>query len=286
MEILVMRFKPFLIITVCLLGAGVAASAWLAYDARQQARETKEDVAALSAGIAAVQSATGYFSTLPSEVGGLPRSDSYCAANVTTSTWEPRVDNYTANHTVPSSLSLVPWGSEMNYWGRWVANRSLVTGNYRGTTNQIIQWAACKWGLDENLLRAVAVQESDWHESMVGDICGPVGEASYGLFQIKNKYCSGSWAWGGYDYSAKHSAFNADFYAAYIRSCLDNDFYDGGSWLYGGRTIAQIIARNGFDYALWGCVGSWFSGGWYESGARNYISSVQSHLANKDWLKY
>ena len=196
------------------------------------------------------------------------------------------MDNYTANHTVPSSLSLVPWGSEMDYWGRWVANRSLVTGNYRGTTNQIIQWAACKWGLDENLLRAVAVQESDWHESMVGDVCGPVGEASYGLFQIKNKYCSGSWAWGGYDYTAKYSAFNADFYGAYIRSCLDNDFYDGGSWLYGGRTIAQIIATNGFEYAVWGCVGSWFSGGWYESGASNYISSVQSHLANKDWLKY
>jgi hypothetical protein len=79
-------------------------------------------------------------------------------------------------------------------------------------------------------------------------------------FRSKDKYCSGSWAWGGYDYSAKHSAFNADFYAAYIRSCLDNDFYDGGSWLYGGRTIAQIIATNGFDYAVWGCVGSWFSG--------------------------
>jgi len=281
------RFKPFLIVTVCLLlVAGTAASAWLAYDARQQASKTKDDVAALSANIAAVQSAIDNFSTLPSQVGGLPKSDSYCAANVTTSTWEPRPDNYTANHTIPSSLSLIPWGSEMNYWVRWTANRSLVTGDYGGTTNQIIQWAACKWGLDENLLRAVAVQESDWHESMVGDICGPVGEASYGLFQIKNKYCNGSWAWGGYDYSAKDSAFNADFYAAYIRSCLDNDFYDGGSWLYGGRTIAQIISTNGFDYALWGCVGSWFSGSWYDSGARNYISSVQTHLANKDWLKY
>jgi Bacterial Ig domain/Chitobiase/beta-hexosaminidase C-terminal domain/Transglycosylase SLT domain len=233
-----------------------------------------------------VVTSPGYFSTLPSQVGGLPKSDSYCAANVTTSTWEPRTDNYTANHSVPSSLSLIPWGSEMNYWVHWIAKRNLVTGNYKGTTNQIIQWAACKWGMDENLLRAVAVQESDWHESMVGDICGPVGEASYGLFQIKNKYCNGSWAWGGYDYSAKNTAFNGDFYAAYIRSCLDNDFYDGGSWLYGGKTIAQIISTNGFDYVVWGCVGSWFSGRWYDSGAKTYISSVQNHLANKDWLKY
>jgi hypothetical protein len=234
----------------------------------------------------AVVTPPGYFSTLPSQMAGLPRSDSYCAANVTTSTWEPRPDNYTANHTVPTYLSLIPWGGWMNYWVRWMAKRSLVTGNYRGTTNQIIQWAGCKWGIDENLLRAVAVQESDWHENMVGDICGPVGEASYGLFQIKNKYCSGSWAWGGYPYTANATALNADFYAAYIRSCLDNDFYDGGPWLYGGRTIAQIISTNGFDYAVWGCVGSWYSGSWYDSGARNYISSVQNHLAREDWLHY
>ncbi|HEU0249838.1 MAG TPA: Ig-like domain-containing protein [Solirubrobacteraceae bacterium] len=230
----------------------------------------------------------GSFSTLASDASGLPRGDGSCASLVTTSTWEPRSDNYTANHTVPSNPSSVPWSNAEigSYWAKWIANRNLVTGNYTGTTNQIIQWAACKWGLDEDLLRAVAVQESDWHESMVGDNCGSVGEASYGLFQIKNAYCNGGGAWGGYPYSAQDSALNADFYGAYMRSCLDNDFYDGGSWLYGGQTIAQIVAARGLDYAVWGCVGSWFSGGWYDSGAQNYINGVKSHLANKDWLKY
>jgi Bacterial Ig domain/Chitobiase/beta-hexosaminidase C-terminal domain/Transglycosylase SLT domain len=230
----------------------------------------------------------GHFSTLPSGAPGLPRGDSSCASQVTTSTWEPRSDNTTANHAVPSDPRAVPWSDAESgaYWSRWLAKRSLVTGNYRGTTNQIIQWAACKWGLDEDLLRAVAVQESDWHMSTIGDKCGPVGEASYGMFQIKNAYCNGNGAWGGYPYSSQDSALNADFYAAYLRSCLDNDFYDGGSWLYGGQTIAQIVAARGLDYAVWGCVGSWFSGNWYDSGARNYISQVQTWLANKTWLKY
>jgi hypothetical protein len=48
------------------------------------------------------------------------------------------------------------------------ANRKLVNGNYSGTTNQIIQWAR-KWGMGEDLLRAVAVQESNWHQSTVGE---------------------------------------------------------------------------------------------------------------------
>jgi autotransporter family porin len=230
--------------------------------------------------------AAGYFATLPSEAVGLPRGDSYCAANVTTSSWEPRVDNFAANHSVPSVA--VPWSNAEvgSYWSKWIARRGLVTGAFTGTTNQVIQWAACKWGLDEDLLRAVAVQESDWRESMVGDNCGTVGQASYGLFQIKNAYCNGAGAWGGYPYTASYSALNADFYGAYIRSCFDNHFYDGGAWLYGGRTIAQIIAASGLDYALWGCVGSWFSGHWYDSGAQTYINSVKQHLANKDWLKY
>ncbi len=227
-----------------------------------------------------------YFTTLASGASGLPRGDANCASLVTTSTWEPRADNYTANHTVPSDPTAVPWSDSMAYWARFVAKRRLVTGNYTGTTNQIIQWAACKWGIDEDLLRAVAVQESDWHMSMVGDVCGPTGQASYGLFQIKNAYCNGGGAWGGYPYSAQDSALNADFYTMYLRSCLDGDFYDGGAWLYGGQTIAQIIAAHGLDYAVWGCVGSWYSGGWYDSGAQRYITSVQAWLAARTWTTY
>jgi autotransporter family porin len=202
------------------------------------------------------------------------------------SVWEPVPANQTANNTVPADPAAVPWSdAELgpSNWPKWYAKRVQVTGNYRGTTDEIIQWAACKWGLDPDLMRAVAVQESDWRQSMVGDNCGTPGRASYGLFQIKNAYCSGNGAWGGYPDSAQDSALNADFYAAYIRSCVDGDFY-GGSWLYGGQTIVQIVSLRGFDYAVWGCVGSWYSGSWYDSGAQGYIGSVQNHLSQRAWL--
>jgi hypothetical protein len=76
-----------------------------------------------------------------------------------------------------------------------------------------------------------------------------------------------------------------DFYGAKIRSCYDGDFYAGGGWLY-GQTVGQIAAANGWDYVLWGCIGYWYSGGWYDSGAKSYITSVKGYLANKTWLTF
>jgi autotransporter family porin len=202
--------------------------------------------------------------------------------------WEPRADNYTANHSVPADPTKVPWSQGANwlYWQSFLANRSQVTGNFTGTTTEIFQWAACKWGIDEDTIRAVAVQESDWHQSAVGDNCGVIGEASYGIMQVKNKNCSGALDHGGYPDTASYTALNVDYYAANLRSCYDGDFYDGGSWLYGGQTVGQIAAANGWNYVLWGCVGSWFSGGWYDAGALTYINRVKTLHANKTWLSY
>ena len=35
---------------------------------------------------------------------------------------------------------------------------NLVDGDFAGTTDQLIQWAACKWGIDEDIVRAPADQ--------------------------------------------------------------------------------------------------------------------------------
>src|SRR6266481_4494155 len=37
------------------------------------------------------------------------------------------------------------------------------------------------------------------------------------------------------------------------------------------------------DQMMWGCVGWWYSGHWYDSGALNYISEVQGYLATQMW---
>jgi hypothetical protein len=224
--------------------------------------------------------------TFPSGSTAIPRSESYCASIAPTTSWEPRPGNYVANHTVPSGP--VAWRStpDQTYWTKWIAERNHVDGLFTGTTNQIITWAACKWGIDVNTVRAVAVQESDWHQSALGDVCGPVGEASYGILQIKNLNCARDDGWGGYPDTQNETALNVDFYAAYIRSCYDGDFYDGGAWLYGGKTVQQIAAARGWDYVLWGCIGSWYSGGWYDQGAQDYIALVKQWLAARTWLSY
>lgn len=228
-----------------------------------------------------------YFSLLPSGASGLPRSDSYCASAVVPNPWEPRPDNYPANSTAEPNPSAVPWSQESNSvsWTKWIAKRDKVTGAYTGTTTEIFQWAACKWGIDEDTLRAVAVQESGWHQYSRGDDCGG-DRASFGIMQVKNKYCSGVLAHGGYPDTYNSTALNVDYYGARLRSCYDGDFYDGGPWLYGGQTVQQIAAAMGWDYVFWGCIGSWFSGSWYDSGAAIYITSVKQRLANRDWLKY
>jgi hypothetical protein len=160
-----------------------------------------------------------------------------------------------------------------------------VTGHYTGTTTEIIQWAACKWGIDEDTIRAAAGQETLWHQSTVGDNCGG-DRASYGLLQIKNRYCNGAIAHGGYPDTAQETALNVDFYAASLRSCYDGDFYDGGDWLYGGQTVQQIAASSGWSYVFWGCVGMWFTGAWYDAEAAPYIGYVKRWLAEKTWLRF
>ena len=198
---------------------------------------------------------------------------------------ENRPQNATANHTKPANPAAINWGTALTYWSKFIADRNHVTGNYTGTTDEILQWVACKWGIDENLVRADAVVESDWTQSTVGDNCGVAGEASYGILQVKNKDCSGNWVHGGWSATQTDTALDADYWGARLRACFDGAFYDGGQWLYNGQTIAQVIAAHGQDYALWGCVGSWYAGDWYSSAAQGYISKVQADDASKPWLK-
>ncbi len=44
-----------------------------------------------------------------------------------------------------------------------------VTGGFSGTTDEILQWAAHKWGIPEDVIRAAAVTESNWNMSHLGD---------------------------------------------------------------------------------------------------------------------
>jgi hypothetical protein len=196
-----------------------------------------------------------------------------CARRVLRMSWEPRPPNDVANQSVPDSLSLPSWP---DYWNPRVNTEYVprINGKFTGTTDEILWWGACKWGIDVDVVRAMAVEESSWLQSKVGDFSlNPqdcVGNyqvpcpTSFGILQIKHIFRPGS-----YPHSARHTAFNVDYTLGVLRGC-----YQG--WL----TYLQG------DYApgdLWGCVGWHYAGEWKNPLAQGYVDRVGGHLAQKAW---
>jgi hypothetical protein len=235
------------------------------------------------------------FSLVPSSgtgspPAGIPRSDAACAAAVTP-TAEKRPANATANNTVPADPSSIQWNPAYKTWPAFVSDREKVTGDFKGTTDEIIQWAACKWGLDVNVARAEAWLESGWYMSTRSG-CSAAPEASFGLFQIVAEDCNGNLVHGGYPYVQDDTALNADYWGSWIRGCFDGAFLVSGypaqtspAQGYGGTPMSQLVAAHGEAYGLWGCVGAWFSNAWYSSAAQGYINTVQKDEAAQPWLQ-
>jgi len=216
-----------------------------------------------------------YFNTLGP--GSTLPTDAQCAREIASNPWEPRAQNRTANQTNAYAQGFRLHGSYLASYGPGYENR--VTGNFTGTTDQILRWGACKWGFDENTVRAQAVVESSWRQSTLGDCSGKTqpetnGCASVGILQIKGANIPathpGTWpaAWTS-------TAFNVDYTLAVRRLC-----YEGKeTWLRSGT--------NGYAAGdLWGCIGRWYSGGWHDAGANKYIQKVQSTLAARTWTTF
>jgi hypothetical protein len=205
-----------------------------------------------------------YFGLAP--VGtSLPRSDAYCAAHV-----EPQPEtvpaNTTANHTMPSgTVQFGPWTQRISFF-----TEGEVDGDFTGTTGEILEWAACKWGWSQDYAMAEAVRESSWQQSEVGD-----NSDSYGILQVRvsraGDPASANSGWGGYPWVEKSTALDADAQMAYLRACYDGDT----PWLGNGYTAGNA----------WGCIGSWYSGDWLSAAAEGYISRVQAVLSSRGWTK-
>ena len=229
----------------------------------------------------------GTFHTLPP--GSILPGDSECAAQVLRSSWEPRSDNAAANQVLATASQLQIFHSDS--WGGvdGRANsvlRQRVTGAFSGTTDEIIQWGACKWGFDVNVIRAQAATESWWHQDTTGDLTAdttlwPPGATcqdatdcyqSYGLLQIKWVYWQSAWP-----ISRDSTAFNVDAALGWRRTCYEGYI----QWLSTPGTPGHPSYGSG---DLWGCIGQWFSGAWYDPGAITYISNVQNNLQNQVWL--
>ena len=205
-------------------------------------------------------SSSGRFVTLP--VGAALPSGAECATRVRPA-GEIRPDNAGANSNRGSRAN----ANTRNDWSQF----SRVDGDFAGTTDEIIQWAACKWGIDEDIARAQVVKESYWYQSTNGD----AGE-SWGLGQVRDTSHQSAFQ---YSVNARtSSAYNLDYTYATWRACYEGVY----TWL-------NTVERNGTYRAgdVWGCIGVWFSGRWYV-GNDAYLNqsgtSVRWHYDNKTWL--
>jgi hypothetical protein len=200
-------------------------------------------------------------------------------------------------------------------WDDWLLPR--VDGQFIGTTDEIIQWAACKWGLPDDLLRAVATRESTWYQYDTYEAGRCVLHFGCGDFLPANTaasrtYCDGiarfgydyqrdygtgicpetfsiagvkSWqdpAWGAYPGNQNGTfPFARDstaFAFDYVASQLRGCFQGWEYWLKNTGTK---------DYAagdIWGCVGAWYAGAWHTTAADAYIARVQEAMNTFPWL--
>lgn len=218
-------------------------------------------VAAVSANAAVAAPRAQYWGEAPLSAK-LPRPDAYCAARV--QKYPERIPgNAAADHTVPprgTNLRLGPWRLQNPVMA---ANLAKVTGNFKGTTDEIFEWAACKWGWDQNAAKAEAVAESTWNQHNVGD-----GGESWCILQVKAARpapASRDNAWGGYPWIAKSTAVCADLQMAILRS-----YFDGASYM--GNAI-----RGNF----WAAVSAWQSG--YNSGPDSYVREVRYYMRHRSW---
>ncbi len=222
--------------------------------------------------------------------------DATCAARVR-STPEVRAGNVTPNHVVPTSAELAdlsPWNSENAYDNRALVLEQRITGAFTGTTDEILQWVACKWGFDEDDVRAEAVQSSGWTQTLATDWtteptseCPPDADTragavdgaggtqcaqTYGMYQVVWQYHKSAWPM-----FRDSTPFHVDYVFALRRAC-----YEG----WDTSQIARATSSPPFTVGdEWGCLGAHFSGGWYDAGAMSYIAAVKGQLAGRAWTR-
>ena len=192
-----------------------------------------------------------------------------------------------------------------------------VHGQYTGSTDMIMRWAACKYGIDEDVVRAQAWVENGWKQGASGDMrrsrsrCVQPGFSKLWNTSIAEpdgsmvscpSCCYQSWSawqtkvfyeWMTWPEIMQSTAFAADYRFADQRACMDGAYASFfSSSAHQPNTYATDIAnykanpnKTYTNRVLWGCIGMHFSGGWHDSRAQSYILSVKVALATQPWPK-
>jgi hypothetical protein len=222
-------------------------------------------------------------------VGFLPLSDARAAALVTHEP-ETRPSNASANDYVPTTAQLTAFhASTASYMND--PYRQYVTGRpglAHPSTDDLVQWAAHKWGIPEDWIRAGMLFESHWYQTALGDlqsvssswyslyppqarIAGTLeAYESMGVMQVRWRADNSSLAAGTEPLRWQSTAFNLDFYGSTLR------------WMYNG-----LCPWCGTGYGpgqAWNTIGGWYGGGpWGGTADQWYIADVQDALHFRYW---
>jgi autotransporter family porin len=256
-----------------------------------------------STGAVSAAGGPAHFVTLPPRAP-LP-SGQACAAAIP-STPETVATNIPFNQTMPTPSQLAEFYRHPVFGENPPASDYFrVDGHYSGSTDMILRWAACKWGIDEDVARAQAWTESKWKQGGPnpgdggGDKRVSQSQCVQGAFVALWNFgcencCYQSWGilqtkvyyeWGTWPMIKDSTAFNADYRYADQRACMNGD-YAGyfASAAQQPNTYAADIASSEIDRVLWGCIGMHYSGGWYTAHSLGYISEVRGYLLTKPWM--
>lgn len=198
---------------------------------------------------------------------------------------EVRAENTQANATRgrPISASLLNQNDayQKDYLSR-------VDGNFIGTTEQILEWAARKWFPDQDpdVFKAQAVKESAWNQAGTGDF-EEGSYQSFGILQTKMYYwCPnghhGETPMAGCDQVHTSTAFAADVAAAVMRAHYDGALYTGETAAWNTYPIQPSVSNpTRFRRA----VNSWFAGsgstdGGTDGAGSEYVSIILGGKVN------
>lgn len=226
----------------------------------------------------------------------IPMSDAAAAAAVSDAP-EDRPDNRQANAHCPTDSELAAYHAVTDAYGQSEADlgdtfnpyHAAVSGRFVGTTDEIVQWAAHKWGIPEDVLRAQLVHESDWHQSTTGDRTTVTDPLAYpGLSQIPSTsdvyeslgIAQVRWRPGGSLHPGteplrwQSTAFDVDYLCSVIRFYYDDPMGHRTNWGDAGYHHGDA----------WLSVGGWFSPyPWGNEGQRQYARHVQGILLARPW---
>ncbi len=271
----------------------------------------------LGTGWAASSSSNPYFHTLPPRAT-LPNG-SQCAAEIP-ATSETIPANVPFNRTTVTAEQLDAFAASGYSFEALIdkAQYRRIAGDYTGSTDMIMRWAACKYGIDENVVRGQAWDESWWQQARTGDRRNSRSQCVQGSFDALwdttialtsgqsvacPSCCWTSWSawqtkvyyeWMAWPMIKDSTSFAAEYRYASTRSCLDGawrPYYASRHAFPGHNTYSDDLldyARDpspaNLDTILWGCVGSHYSGQWYDSGAIKYIANIQADIARRRWM--